>query len=342
MRAKGFCPLSLLLILTVSSGCDNVEWGGTDVVLRPPPPPPGALWETGREEGEEAPLEPLELGPLVYLVDRSDDPWASIVPVAELRDGDYLPPPDPAETPDLLQRFPLERWEEGTEFVLYSQNAPVGVLRIDGTAEMTEDLCLARPVGRGVVHLRPDAGQQDRFFALRRRDLPADPPFGAEYPHHEMTNELLGASVNVAQNIIATVGIPWPPSVSGIRRRIDPWIDGQGRRSLAASFVFGDDLQPGEPEPTGYSLFLLSAETEQGFRPVFSWYQPADVSQKAFPGFLAAHDLEGRGEPHLFLEVFGVESRWFAVLGQTADGVQLIYQDPCGVGPAQDAFRNHS
>jgi len=312
------------------------------VALEPPPPAPGTP-ESGRSANATAPaLQPLDLGPVLYLVERSGSADGTITPVAVLRDGAYASLPDPAETPDLVQRFPLDRWEEGTEFVLFSENVAVGTLISDGSTELHDQLCLPRPRSSGVVHLRPDAAHVSRFLAFRKDDLEALPALQDPYQAHSVTDELRSTSVNVAQNLIAQIGVPWPPSVTGIQRRVDAWVDGEGARSLAASFVFGDDLVVGSPEAQGYSLFVVGTERDEGFRPRFSWYQRADAGEKAFPGFLAAHDVADSGESHVLLEVFGEETRWLAVLGFSSDDAELLYQDACGVDPVPDAFRNHT
>lgn len=319
-----------------------MDWAGSDVALQPPPPTPGSLEPAPPADAEAAVLEPLELGPLLYLVERTGPAESFITPIVEFAEDGYLPLPDPGETPDLLERFPLDRWETGSQFVLYSQNSPVGTFVSDGSTVATEDLCLTRSRGSGIVHLRPDASHESHFLALRRADLDDAPSFLEDYPGHRVTDELQDASVSVAQNLIAQIEIPWPASVPGIRRGLSVWLDGEGRRSLAGSFVFGDDLEVGPPQPRGYSLFLLGTETDQGFRPRFSWYQEADQGEKATPGFLAAHPLGVSGEPHLLLDVFGQENRWFALLEYAPEGSELVYRDPCGSDPLPGSFRTHS
>lgn len=342
MRAKGFLPLILVLIITASAGCDNVEWGGMDIHVEPPPPSPSAL-EVDAEEAEEPELlEPITLSPLVYLVERTADGDATLLPVAQLDDGGYAPLPDPDETPDLVERFPLERWDAETEFVLFDQGVAVGRFIADGSSGLDESFCLARARGSGVLHVHPGATQRQRFLALRRDDLPEAPSSLAPHPGVEVTDELRNRSLDAARTLIPRLDVPWPPSVLEIRRRMDAFTAGGSRRALAASFVFGDDLQVGTPQPTGYSLFLISAEEDDQFRPVFSWYQEAGAGPKAFPGFLAAADLREVGEPDLLLEVFGQEARWLAVLGREGEGHRLMYQDPCGVDPVAGALQDHS
>lgn len=341
MRAKGFTfHLVVLVILTAATGCDNLEWGGTSVAIQPPPPPPSAL-EVEIEEEEEERLDPIPLGTLLYLVEASQGGAATLLPVAEFTPGGFESLPEPAETPDLVPRFPVDRWEEGTEFILFSQGARVGSLLSDGSSELDDRFCLARARGRGVLHLRPDAVEAERFLALRRDDLEELPSPLAFYPALALTDEIRNASLDAARLLIPQLNVPWPPTVLGIRRRVDAFADGEGRAALAASFVFGDNLQVGASEPTGYSLFLVSIEEEDGFTPVTSWYRRADQGPKVVPGFLAAHDLEESGHPDLLLEFFGDEARWLGLVGRRGGASTLLYHDPCGIDPGGAGLQDH-
>ncbi len=342
MRDKGFTShLIFFVILTVATGCDNVEWAGTSVEIEPPPPPPRALEAEIEPEEEAERLEPIPLGTLLYLVERGQGGNATLLPVAEFTPGGFEPLPEPAETPDLVPRFPVDRWEEGTEFILFSQGARVGSLLSDGSSELDERFCLARARGEGVLHLRPDAVEGERFLALRRDDLAQLPSPLTFYPAVVLDDEIRNASLDAARTLIPELNVPWPPTVLGIRRRVDAFADGEGRPALAASFVFGDDLEVGAPQPTGYSLFLVSVEDEDGFAPVTSWYRRADQGPKAVPGFLAAHDLEDTGHPDLLLEFFGEEARWLGLLGRRGGSSTLLYQDPCGIDPGGAGLQDH-
>ena len=344
MFSKGFLPFLIwFVMLTATAGCDNVAWGGSEVRLQPPPPAPGTEVEEAEEEEEET-LEPVALGPLVYLVERTGSGGdAVILPVAERRGAVLAPLPDPAETPDLVERFPLGRWEAGTEFVVFDQGLPAGRFISRGTSEADDRFCLARARGDGVLQLRPEALPRERFLALRSDEVDRILAPQVPLPRFEVTDAIRNASLDAARSIIPRRQIPWPPTVLGIRRRIDIFGHPDGSRGLAASFVFGDDLVVGRPERLGYSLFLVAREEEGTFTPVFSWYRRADAGPKAFPGFLAAHDLRREGEMDLLLELFGEEDRWLAILGREGtDPTGIVYQDPCGVPLQQQGMQDHA
>lgn len=343
MFSKGFIPLFIwFVILTVPTGCDNVEWGGAEIRLEAPPPVPTAEVEDTEEEEEET-LEPVTLGPLVYLVERTGPGGdATILPIAERRGLMLAPLPDPAETPDLVERFPLNRWEEGTEFILFDQGLPAGRFFSLGTSQADDRFCLARARGTGVVQVRPEAMARSRFFALRSDEVDRIMTPHQPLPALQMTDGVRNASLDAARTLIPRRQIPWPPTVLGIRRRIDLFGAPDGSRSVVASFIFGDDLEVGRPEPQAYSLFLVARDGGDGFTPTFSWYRPAAAGPKAFPGFLAAHDLRRTGEMDLLVEMFGVESRWLAILGREGtDPTGMVYQDPCGIPLENQGMQDH-
>jgi hypothetical protein len=342
MRAKGFPLFLTLVILTAPAGCDNVDWEGMEFGLQPPPPSP-LTPETPQPEVEaEAALEPVELGPLLYLVEHDGSGEARLLPVAELDEDGYTPLPSPDELEDLVERFSLERWDEGSRFAVFHLGQRVGTFTSAGSTEADERFCLVRPVGSGMVELRPAAAATQRFLALRVDDLESEPSALASLPSTPPGGTLTSASTSAATNLIATMEIPWPTSIPGIRERLDPLVDGHGRAALAATFVFGDELEVGSAPSTAYSLFLVATEVEEGnWRPTFSWYQRQASGGKAFPGFMAAHDVRDVGVPDLVLEVFGQEERSLAILGWEGDEPRLVYQDPCGSGPGPGAFRFH-
>jgi hypothetical protein len=339
MRAKGFPLLIPLVILTASPGCDNVEWGGTEFTVEPPPAVEAPPVDEDAEFEEVRP-DPVVLGPLLYLVQRQGDGRGRLLPVAVRGPDGYGPLPDPAETPDLVERFPLERWEAGTEFILFSGGVRSGILTSDGSSELDASWCLPRAVGGGSLELRPGAMEQEWFLALRRDD-PGETPSSLEpLGPVAVDDDVRNASLDAARALIPRLGVPWPPSVLGIRERIGTFIDGEGNRALAVSFVFDDGLRVGTPGPNAYSLFIISSEVEGAWEPAFSWHQRTSGADKQVPGFLAAHDVRATGSPDMVFELFGADDRWIAILGGP-DDPSIIFRDPCGRDPAPNALRVH-
>lgn len=342
MRAKGFSLSAVLLTLAFVPGCDNVSWGGVDVILQPPPPPPSSLLPELEPEDEEIPPEPLELGPLVYLVDRAGA-TGRFLPVAVWQGGEYEPLPDLEETPDLLPRFPLERWEAGTEFVLLDRGMRAGTLVSDGSVDADTTYCATRPVGRGTLELRPEAEGGQVFLAVRKADVESSELSPRSiamvaHPGSGDTEARRAGALSVARFIIPRAEVPWPPSIPGILQETRSFTLNDGDEAMAATWVFGGDLSVGTSAVTGYGLFALARRDGDQWQPFWSWYQTVRQG-KAFPRFRAAGLLREEGEPELLLEVFGAEARWLAILGER-DGVWgLRYQDECGVAPATNALR---
>jgi len=347
MRAKEALLPVLCVILTTLPGCDNVQWGGVEVALQPPDPPPSALVaEDPSGEATEVPLLPVPTGPLLYLVERSGTGnRASLLPVAELTQEGLRPLPSPDETPDLVERFPLERWESGTEFILLDRGRRAGTLLADGTATRDERFCLARPLGSGRLELRPEAQASTRFLAIRKADrdhpglrrVPGLDP--GDWPAYPGQAELRTQALALARFTIQRAGVAWPPSIPEILKDQRGVTLPGGEVGLVATYVFGGELELGRVPPSGYGLFVVAAPSEGGgWTPLWIWYQMVRQG-KAFPRVLAEGGLDPDRGPELLLEIFGEDRRWLALLGEDAEGWSLVYQDPCGDPPARGAAR---
>jgi len=338
MHAKGYRLLLLCVMITLAGGCDNVAFEGIQVELRPPP---GSMSELGSEEGEAPSVEsgpsPLELGPILYIVETLGGSRASILPIAELGAEGYRSLPD---LPDLVVRFPLQRLEGGEEFTLFTQGVRVGTFISDGMIEADASACLLRPRGAGRVEVRPEAASHRRFLAMRRGDVPGEDPTEAFEPVVEDL-DFRNGSVDVARRVMQATGAFGPESISGIRRNIQPIDLGDGRGfALAATFVYEGTLVVGVAPPEAYSVFVVGEKGETRYEPIVGWYQRSGGGGKAFPRLMAAHDVRGSGVPDLILEVFGIQSRWLSILGEGASGWQLLYQDACAEVTAPESLRS--
>lgn len=336
MRDKGFSTFLTLVIITALVGCDNVAFGGIQVSLRPPSTPEDAGPDEGDMEPEEPAIEPLDLGPLLYFVQRLEGSTAVLVPVAALAEGAYEGLPDPAESPEVAERFPVARYEPGAEFTLYAQGVRAGTFVSDGTVELDTSMCLARSNAHGRIEILPEAAAQQRYLAVAHADALGSSTLRAtalgEYQARVEDSPLRAAASQLAQRLIQEMDIPVPPSIPDTRRDLQPLtLATGGARALGASFVYGDGLVVGPSTPLAYSLFFLAEEREARYEPVFAWYHRFDAGGKAFPRLLGAHDLMGVGAPDALFEVFGETSRWMAVLGERNGAYRLLYQDACGV-----------
>jgi hypothetical protein len=327
-------------MLGLLAGCENVGWGGFEVQLRPPPASPSSVLALAAPAEEDPILAPIDLGPLVYLVERSGT-RARIYPVARWNGGQYAPLPELGETPDLLARFPLERWEEGTEFTLLDRGGRAGTLISDGSTEWEEGFCQPRPLGQGWLELQPGFENTQVFLALRKADLGGalrHPDPGSVTAQGSPANRQT-AAVSFAQIVVQQGGIPWPPSIPEAVRESRAFALGSGEEGLAVSLGFGVPLSVGPGTPNGYAVLALGRREGDRWRPIWSWYQPVREGQ-AIARVRGAAVLGSGSESDLFLEIFGAESRWLAVLGERQGEWGFRYQDACGLSPRSAAIRS--
>lgn len=344
MRIKGFSLLTLGVILTLVPGCDNVQWAGVDVELRAPDPPPSdpAPEETD-PDAEEIALEPLDLGPLLYLVE-VDGPTGRILPVAEWGADGYRPLPDEEDTPDFLERFPIDRWEEGTEFILLHQGRRVGTLISDGSTGVDTESCLLRPVTSGSLEVRTDLTAPTRMVAVRRDDvapglLPDDLLRSSPASPQLSQPQLRAEAEDLGRHLVPRAEIPWPPSIPDlVADHQQVGVVGEDRM-MAATFIFGDEAEVRTAPATAYAFFTLAREEEGEWSPFWLWFQ--EVSQgKAIPRVLASGRWTEADAPELVLELFGSQERGLAILGAREGEWSLLYRDPCGPEPADGAARS--
>jgi hypothetical protein len=345
MRPKeAFLP-ALCVILTALPGCDNVQWGGVEMTLRSPDPPPSAEPAEVTEPGEPPPPAPVVTAPLLYFVER-EGTSATLVPIAAMEADGFAPLPRPDETPDMVERFPLERWEEGTEFLLLDRGRRAGTFIADGTVDSHTETCELRPRGHGRVELRPEAQASTRFLAVRRGDLQsvgldslaATVPRG-DWPAYPSAAELRDQAQATARFTLQRAGIPWPPSIPEFTLDQRAVTLADGSVGLAGSYAFAGGLEIGRVPVSGFGLFVLARPSEAGtWTPLWIWHQTIRQG-KAFPRMLAEGGLHPGRSPEILLEVFGEDRKWFTLLGEEDGEWRLVYRDPCGEDPAGGAAR---
>lgn len=344
MRPRRFQQLLWLVMITGLTACDNVAFGGVQVELQPPE---RSSTVPAEEVGdavadEEEPLDPVELDPLVYVVQRIGGSRATILPVAQYSDGEYRAMPDTGAIPGLMERFSLGRWEVGAEFALLAHGSRVGTLVADGTTAADRSTCQLRPLGAGYVEMRPEAADSEWFLAVPAPRSTAREPF-VTLPPLTPNGPLRDASLNLAQRMIPALDVLWPPSIPEIQRDLQPFSMAMADGSaLAVSFVYGDQLSVGPTNQRAYSLFMLATEGETPGRydPLVTWYQPVSA-QKAFPRFIGAHDVRGVGTPDAVVQVYGETLQWYSILGADDGDWSELYVDNCGEPASRGAIRTY-
>lgn len=326
------------MILTALTACDNVDWGGATMELRPPPPKD----TTGVADDPDADAEPvLPEGPVLFVVRRvvregAEDPTRppTLVPVAEIASDSLRALP--FDDDGFRSLFLREILAAGREFVLFAGGTRVGTFVAGEDNISAAEYCAPRPGVLGTVELASAATGIREFVALERnaaQGLPRGP-----YRTLESNLAQRNATVNIAGELIPQVGAEWPTSLPVARRDLRVLPMGPGGPAVAATFLFRDQMEVAEPSTGTYALFILAEETadvEGGFAPSFVWYREARRDGKGIPRILQQLDWDGDGQTELLLEVLGARSRWFAALDRPGSEWERVFQDPCGTAEQQ-------
>lgn len=319
--------LSALVIVSLVTGCDNVQWAGAEVRLEPPPPTTfgtPAVPDSMARRGS-GPVMPE--GPVLFMATR-DSLVTTLVPVAVISGDSLVALPSEDVVPGFRAAFSRERMAEGTEFVLFAEGTRVGTLTAH--EHVTEDsFCEPRPAVRGPVELVREAGDASRFLALRREHAA-----GAEHGsfrtfEHDRAQRI--ASINLVGEIIPQVGARWPTSLEAARQDMQAFrLGDDGPDAFTATFVFRDRMGIAEAEPSSYALFLMGVQQDGEYRPAHVWYREAGREGRGVPRLFGHYDWDGDGETNILLEVLGERSRWTAAVTREGNEWHRVWQDPCG------------
>ncbi|MDX1645778.1 MAG: hypothetical protein R3304_01445 [Longimicrobiales bacterium] len=327
--------LAAVLILTGTTGCDNVAWGGIDVQLRSPGAPQQADPVAGDVVSEPDSVAKVP-GP-VLLAGRRVGDRAELVVVGEVLSDGLSRFPDPRYPRDASRLARLA--EPGSEWVLFSEGVRVGRMIAD-TSGTAEEFCGAGPRISGVVELIPTAAAVERLLAFPAADADgraAEPyaPFDP-YREHAHTYDQRVASLSIAGEAIARYGEPWPPGgVLGLRAHIQAFqLSDAERPWIAATFVSQDRLGIVSPRPGAYALFVMGRPVEGEYVETFTWYRSVEAEGKGVPRYHDHLDWDGDGADEILLDVFGAERRWFVGLDRQSGMWVRAYEDPCASDPA--------
>lgn len=327
MSGKAYRWLSALVMITVASGCDNVDWGGVDArLVYPPSRSPDTVVVEDAPPADPAPELPE--GPVLYLATRDGD-RVTVAPAAEIR-GDSLVPVATEDDEEYRSAFAEAHLQPGTEFILFAGGVRVGRVRADegGT---DGSFCHPRPTASGMAEVVPGAAAVDRFLAL-----PAE--VGSERPWEtfepgEDTYAQREASVEFEIDLLRRRGARFPSGpVVNHRVQIEPVRLGpQGTDAFTATFINLDAPQVGPADSAAYASFVVGMEApEDTYRPVYQWHRSVGVEGKGVPLLWDVLDWDGDGENELVLEVLGADARWTAALARETAEWRRVFQDPCG------------
>ena len=322
--------LPLLGIVIVTTGCDNVEWGGVEVGLRASSDglvsdPPVEVVDVVEDPVPATPA----MEPVLYLGHRAGGE-ATLVAVAEIRPDGLFPLPGPGSV-EASRSFVAEHLAPGLEFTLFSDGARVGRLTAEEFS-VTEQYCRARPQIRGPIELTPAAATVQAFLALPTREGSAF-EYGA-YSPVVPTRDLRVTSLTNMQQVIPSVGALWPVSVLGIRQDVHMFrARPGGAPTVVATFVYADDLGVGPAALGAYSVFLASDDDGTGYRGTYVDYRLFSRDGKGAPRYFDHLDVDGDGSDEVVLEVMGEESMWLSTLRRQGGSWVEEYRDSCGLPP---------
>jgi hypothetical protein len=318
------------VIICALSACDNVEFGGVQVALVPPPAT-AADTVSAAVSGESSPAQPqivLPEGPILYFGTRSGS-RISVRPVAEISNGG-LRAIDPDRTPGFGEAFASRDLVPGTPLTLFAEGVRAGTMRVDAVeAEATQGFCRATPLASGGAEFVPGAGNATRFLAVDQAlvdDVGYQP-----YEPIEHSFEQRVAGLDLAQAALMETGARWPPSVLETRADMQAIpLDGDPTGAFAATFMFEDRLDVGEPESAAaYSMMILGTGGPERYSLDYIWYRRASDGGKAAARFFEQFDWDGDGRSEILLEVLGTDTRWVAALDRNEDGWTSVFETDC-------------
>ena len=316
-----------LLIVSVASGCDNVDWGGAEIRLQGPPPARvGAPPDTSAAAPERV-VEEVPLGPVLYMAER-DSQTISMIPVGPIL-GDSLGTfPSETDQPGYRARFVRELVAPGSEFILFAEGVRVGNLTVEAV-RTDESFCVARPRARGVVELIPEAAEQTRFLALPReyaQDIPRRP-----FQVAEMDQPQREATLSVPAGVLTQLGAEQPSNLLNTRFDMQAFRPaGEDPAFFAVTHLVRDRLQIERPPPSAFSLFVIGVPSSSGYSAGFVWHRPVAQKGKGAPFFFEQMDWDKDGQTEVLLQVLGERSRWLAAVDQRGGQWTLVHEDPCG------------
>ena len=317
-----------LLILLPLSACDNVEWGGVQVELRPPPEKVDSTAAPTDSIAADEPAGPiLPEGPAVFMGERLEGNRVRIRPVAEIGPDTLMALPRDVDRPGSVELFARERMARGTAFTLFAEGSRVGTVRLD-SLETRPGLCAPVPVGYGTLELVPDAVEATRFIAVNDSVVGdrAYTPFVA--PDHNLEQRTAG--VDLATTAIRRVGAAFPGSVLDMRADFQAFpLDGDPRGAFAGTFLYQDALRVGESlTEAAYDLFLIGVQGVRGWEIGYLDYRPVRDGKGA-QRFYESADWDGDGESEVLVGLFGTQSRWMMALERRDGTWYRAFEESC-------------
>ncbi len=328
--------LAAALSLTLSLGCDNVQWGGAEVAVIPPPPKAA----TDVSGGLTAEGERLPQGPLLFYVTPSGA-GATIVPVAEIS-GDTLAPLKPTKTWRTYGlRFIAEHMRQGGEFALFHNGARVGTFVMQSASVPSSYSCVPLPVGVGTMELEAGVGPTSQLLALEKTQAPE--------VRNRLGPDLLPSRAMqivapiLAERLLRQRHAQLPGNWQRAMAQLLPFpLAGAVDPAFAATFVVGDTLGVGPAYGTvAYSLFMIATpQGNVGYDTSFVVFHDYARDGKSATRVVEYLDWNRDEQVELLAQGFGPSQSWFEAYGKHGRDWRRTFKQTCvepGAAPADTA-----
>ncbi len=308
-------PFAVALIVSALTACDNVSWGGADIAVVPPPTKAGG---PNLSVEEEAAMEELPQGPVLYYVARNST-GAVMVPIGEMVGDSLRSLRTTGDASVYATRFVAANMRQGQEFALFSRGARVGTYVVQSAQVPEEPGCPVQPQALGALELSAGGDSIREFLAVSKPHAPQITKRGEDVAR---SNAIGMVGPILAERAIRARGATLPGNWQAAFEQATAFpASGRSGAGYATTFLVGDTLGPGM-DNEGYSLFMiiLPSASQTGYDTTFVDFRDYPKTGKQAPRVIDYLDWTRDDQVELVLRVFGVSDSWFEVVAKGKDG----------------------
>jgi hypothetical protein len=309
---------AVALIVSTLSACDNVSWGGADVAVVPPPAKSTSGIDLSTEE--EAAMDELPKGPVLYYVARSTS-GAVMIPVAEITGDSLRSLRTTGDARVYATRFVAANMRQGQEFALFNRGARVGTYVVQSAQVPEQVSCPIQPQALGSLELSSGADSIREFLAVSKTQAPLITKRGDELTTATNTMRNVVGPI-LAERALRARGAQLPGNWQGALEQITPFpASGRPSPGFAATFLVSDTLGMGLDD-LGYSLFMIAIPTpsQTGYDTTFVDFRDYPKTGKQAPRLVDYLDWTRDDQVEMLLQVFGSTDSWFEVVARSSTG----------------------